>query len=66
LELTEITRNVFDNIIEYKTNNMKQIYKELQEIEEFEANFNPTKESKKRKEYLLGKLALKEHFLKQK
>jgi len=45
---------------------MKQIYKELQEIEEFEANFNPTKESKKRKEYLLAKLALKEHFLKQK
>jgi hypothetical protein len=45
---------------------MKQIYKELQEIEEFEANFNPTKESKQRKEYLLAKLALKEHFLKQK
>jgi len=66
LELTEITRNAFDNIIEYKTNNMKQIYKELQEIEEFEANFNPTKESKQRKEYLLAKLALKEHFLKQK
>ena len=39
-----------------KINNMKEIYKELQLIEEFEANFNPTKESKERKEYLLNKL----------
>ena len=39
-----------------KINNMKEIYKELQLIEEFEANFNPTKESKARKEYLLNKL----------
>ena len=39
-----------------KTNNMQEIYKELQLIEEFEANFNPTKESKARKEYLLNKL----------
>ena len=45
---------------------MKEIYKELQTIEEFEANHNPTKESKARKEYLLGKLELKKHFLKQK
>jgi len=35
---------------------MQEIYKELQLIEEFEANFNPTKESKARKEYLLNKL----------
>ena len=35
---------------------MQEIYKELQLIEEFEANFNPTKESKERKEYLLNKL----------
>ena len=39
-----------------KINNMKEIYKELQLIEEFEANFNPTKESKERKEYLLNKI----------
>ena len=35
---------------------MNEIYKELQMIEEFEANFNPTEESKARKEYLLNKL----------
>ena len=39
-----------------KINNMQEIYEELQLIEEFEANFNPTKESKERKEYLLNKL----------
>ena len=32
---------------------LKEIYKELQLINEFEANFNPTKESKERKEYLM-------------
>ena len=32
---------------------MNEIYQELQLIEEFEANFNPTKESKERKEYLM-------------
>ena len=35
---------------------MNEIYKELQLIEEFEVCFNPTKESKARKEYLLNKL----------
>ena len=38
---------------------MNEIYKELQVIEEFEANFNPTKESKARKEYLVNKLKQK-------
>ena len=38
------------------SNNMNEIHKELQLIEEFEANFNTTKESKARKEYLLNKL----------
>jgi len=35
---------------------MNEIHKELQLIEEFEANFKPTKESKAIKEYLLNKL----------
>ena len=35
---------------------MNEITKELKLIEEFEANFNPTKESKARKEYLLNKI----------
>ena len=42
---------IYKNI---KTNNMQEIYQELQLIEEFEANFNPTEESKARKEYLLS------------
>ena len=34
-------------------NKLNKIYKELQLIEEFESNFNITKESKERREYLL-------------
>ena len=34
-------------------NKLNKIYEELQLIEEFESNFNITKESKKRREYLL-------------
>jgi hypothetical protein len=37
-------------------NDIKNITKELRAIEEFEANFNPTPESKARKEYLLNKI----------
>ena len=36
---------------------MNEIYKELQLIEEFEANFNPTPESQKRKLELLSTLS---------
>ena len=36
---------------------LEEIYKELQLIEEFEANFNPTKESKQRKLELLSILS---------
>ena len=36
---------------------LKEIYKELQLIEEFEANFNPTKKSKQRKLELLSILS---------
>jgi len=35
---------------------MNAIYKELQLIDEFEANFNPTPASKARREYLTNKL----------
>lgn len=35
---------------------MNAIYKELQLIDEFEANFNPTLDSKARREYLTNKL----------
>ena len=35
---------------------MNKIYKELQLIEEFESNFNPTKESKNRKLELQTKI----------
>lgn len=35
---------------------MNKIYNELRMIDEFEANFNPTNESKKRKEELLKQL----------
>lgn len=35
---------------------MNKIYNELAMIDEFEANFNPTNESKKRKEELLKQL----------
>ena len=34
-------------------NKLNKIYEELQLIEEFESNFNITKESKERREYLL-------------
>ena len=37
--------------------NLKEIYKELQLIEEFESNFNPTPESQKRKLELLSILS---------
>jgi hypothetical protein len=37
--------------------NLIEIYKELKLIEEFESNFNPTTESKKRKLELLNILA---------
>jgi len=36
---------------------LKEIYKELQLIEEFESNFNPTPESQKRKLELLSILS---------
>ena len=36
--------------------NMNELHQELQLIDEFEANFNPTNESKKRKLEILGKL----------
>ena len=36
--------------------NMNELYQELQLIDEFEANFNPTNQSKKRKLEILGKL----------
>lgn len=36
--------------------NMNKLYQELQLIDEFEANFNPTNQSKKRKLEILGKL----------
>ena len=35
---------------------MNKLYQELQLIDEFEANFNPTNQSKKRKLEILGKL----------
>ena len=35
---------------------MNNLYQELQLINEFEANFNPTNQSKKRKLEILGKL----------
>ena len=35
-------------------NKLNKIYKELQLIEEFKSNFNITKESKERREYLLN------------
>lgn len=35
---------------------MNEIYKELQVIDEFEANFNPTPATKARREYLTNKL----------
>lgn len=35
---------------------MNELYQELQLIDEFEANFNPTNQSKKRKLEILGKL----------
>jgi hypothetical protein len=35
---------------------MNELYQELQLIDEFEANFNPTKQSKKRKLEILGML----------
>lgn len=38
-------------------NDIKNITEELQLIEKFEANFNPTPESKARKEYLLNKIS---------
>ena len=38
-------------------NDIKNITEELRTIEEFEANFNPTPESKARKEYLLNKIS---------
>ena len=42
------------SILTYSTmNKLNKIYKELQLIEEFESNFNITKESKERREYLL-------------
>jgi hypothetical protein len=34
-------------------NKLNKIYEELQLIEEFESNFNITKKSKERREYLL-------------
>lgn len=37
--------------------NLKEIYKELQMIEEFESNFNPTPESQNRKLELLSILS---------
>ena len=37
--------------------NLKEIYKELQLIEEFESNFNPTPESQNRKLELLSILS---------
>ncbi len=36
--------------------NMNELHQELQLIDEFEANFNPTNQSKKRKLEILGKL----------
>jgi hypothetical protein len=36
--------------------NMNELHQELQLIDEFEANFNPTNKSKKRKLEILGKL----------
>ena len=36
--------------------NMNELYQELQLIDEFEANFNPTNQSKKSKLEILGKL----------
>lgn len=35
---------------------MNELHQELQLIDEFEANFNPTNQSKKRKLEILGKL----------
>ena len=35
---------------------MNELYQELQLIDEFEANFNPTNQSKKRKIEILGRL----------
>ncbi len=35
---------------------MNELHQELQLIDEFEANFNPTNKSKKRKLEILGKL----------
>lgn len=37
--------------------NLKEIYKELKAIEEFESNFNPTPRSKFRRLYLLSILS---------
>lgn len=37
--------------------NLKEIYRELKAIEEFESNFNPTKKSKARKFELLSILS---------
>ena len=35
---------------------MNELYQELKLIDEFEANFNPTNQSEKRKREILGKL----------
>lgn len=51
--MTNVT--VIMNVIA-KIMNKEQIYAELQQIEEFEANFRPTIQSIKRKEYLLNLL----------
>ena len=37
-------------------NDIQNITEELRAIEEFESNFNPTPESKARKQYLLNKI----------
>ena len=52
----EVTPSAFENVVSKDKKAITNVYTELQKIDEFEADFKPTEQSKRRKQELLEEI----------